>query len=157
MSQLKIKDGNNWIDIPASGVGVPSGGTTGQILQKSSNTDYATEWATPHTFELLWTNSDITSRFAAQDLSIDLSSYSFFAVEFWMAHNRTENLGISIFRVYDGFFQKAEYLRDSNQNNFMYRKFTYTTSTKILSFQGGYYNGGAENSVVIPYHIYGVR
>ena len=47
MSQLKIKDGNNWIDIPASGIGVPSGGTTGQVLQKSSNTDYATEWASP--------------------------------------------------------------------------------------------------------------
>ena len=44
MSQLKIKDGNNWIDIPASGIGVPSGGTTGQVLQKSSGTDYATEW-----------------------------------------------------------------------------------------------------------------
>ena len=47
MSQLKIKNGNNWESIPAGGVGVPSGGTTGQVLQKSSNTDYATEWATP--------------------------------------------------------------------------------------------------------------
>lgn len=44
MSQLKIKDGNNWIDIPAGGIGVPSGGTTGQVLVKSSNTDYATGW-----------------------------------------------------------------------------------------------------------------
>lgn len=45
MSQLKIKNGNNWESIPAGGIGVPSGGTTGQVLQKSSNTDYATEWA----------------------------------------------------------------------------------------------------------------
>lgn len=29
------------------GIGVPSGGTTGQVLQKSSGTDYATEWADP--------------------------------------------------------------------------------------------------------------
>lgn len=47
MSQLKIKNGNNWESIPAGGIGVPSGGTTGQVLQKSSGTDYATEWATP--------------------------------------------------------------------------------------------------------------
>ena len=45
MSQLKIKDGNNWIDIPASGVGVPSGGSSGQFLKKSSSVDYATQWA----------------------------------------------------------------------------------------------------------------
>lgn len=45
MSQLKIKNGNVWESIPAGGIGVPSGGTTGQVLQKSSNTDYATEWA----------------------------------------------------------------------------------------------------------------
>lgn len=45
MSQLKVKNGNNWESIPAGGIGVPSGGTTGQVLQKSSNTDYATEWA----------------------------------------------------------------------------------------------------------------
>ena len=44
MSQLKIKDGNNWINIPASGVGVPSGGTTGQVLVKTSGTDYDTAW-----------------------------------------------------------------------------------------------------------------
>ena len=46
MSQLKIKNGNNWESITAGGVGVPSGGTTGQVLRKSSNTDYATEWGT---------------------------------------------------------------------------------------------------------------
>lgn len=74
-----------------------------------------------------------------------------------MAHNRTENLGIENYRVYDGLFQKTGYLRDANQHNFMYRKFTYTTATKLLAFQGGYYNGAAENSVVIPYHIYGIK
>lgn len=31
----------------ADGVGVPAGGTTGQVLTKTSSTDYATEWATP--------------------------------------------------------------------------------------------------------------
>lgn len=45
MPQLKIKDNGVWVDIPAGGVGVPSGGTTGQILKKSSSVDYATQWA----------------------------------------------------------------------------------------------------------------
>lgn len=31
------------------GVGVPSGGTTGQVLKKASGTDYDTEWATDNT------------------------------------------------------------------------------------------------------------
>jgi hypothetical protein len=31
----------------AAGVGVPAGGTTGQVLAKTSNTDYATGWTTP--------------------------------------------------------------------------------------------------------------
>ena len=46
MSQLKIKNGNSWESIPAGGIGVPSGGTAGQVLTKSSSTDYATEWKT---------------------------------------------------------------------------------------------------------------
>lgn len=31
----------------ADGVGVPSGGTAGQVLKKASSTDYDTEWVTP--------------------------------------------------------------------------------------------------------------
>lgn len=48
----------SWVDIGAvtpgptgpqgiPGVGVPSGGATGQVLQKASNSDYQTEWADP--------------------------------------------------------------------------------------------------------------
>lgn len=61
MSQLKIKNGNSWESIPAGGVGVPSGGTTGQVLKKSSNTDYATEWADPIMYGLFTgTPTDVT-------------------------------------------------------------------------------------------------
>lgn len=47
MSVLKVKNGTAWIDVSANGVGIPSGGTTGQFLRKNSSTDYSTEWATP--------------------------------------------------------------------------------------------------------------
>lgn len=47
---LYVSDGASWIagagaQGPA-GPGVPAGGTTGQLLQKSSATDYATVWVT---------------------------------------------------------------------------------------------------------------
>ena len=48
MSVLKVRNGaSSWESIPAGGVGVPSGGSAGQTLVKSSSTDYATEWADP--------------------------------------------------------------------------------------------------------------
>ena len=45
---LKVKQNGVWVDIPAvkgeTGEGVPSGGTTGQVLTKKTDTDYDTEW-----------------------------------------------------------------------------------------------------------------
>lgn len=37
------KDGTNGVD-GKDGIGIPNGGTTGQVLKKKSNTDYDTEW-----------------------------------------------------------------------------------------------------------------
>lgn len=87
MSQLKIKDGNNWIAIPEGGIGVPSGGTAGQLLKKSSSTDYATEWANPPTWEQFLTkveysitpaqNANVSpySYYAEQSISDDIARY----------------------------------------------------------------------------------
>lgn len=47
MSRLKIRNNNEWISIPAGGVGVPTGGTAGQVLKKVSGTNYDTEWSDP--------------------------------------------------------------------------------------------------------------
>ena len=56
---LKIKSGNSWIGIPTitgekgdTGVGVPSGGTSGQFLKKTSSTDYETAWASPSAIDV---------------------------------------------------------------------------------------------------------
>ena len=45
-----ISDGQNGTNGQdgAPGVGVPTGGTQGQVLAKTSGTDYATEWVTPY-------------------------------------------------------------------------------------------------------------
>lgn len=48
-------DGNSsqWVNAnnTAAAFGVPAGGTTGQVLVKSSNADYATTWVAPQTFQ----------------------------------------------------------------------------------------------------------
>ena len=75
MSQLKIKNGGSWEAIPAGGIGVPSGGTTGQVLQKSSNTDYATEWATPLTIRKTTITATVASsgNIPASDTGLSIS------------------------------------------------------------------------------------
>lgn len=42
--------------VGAPGAGVPSGGTTGQILKKKSNTDYDTEWSTANSISSYTSN-----------------------------------------------------------------------------------------------------
>ena len=45
MSVLKIKDDNSvWHEKPAGGVGVPQGGSQGDVLVKASEDDYDTGW-----------------------------------------------------------------------------------------------------------------
>ena len=46
MTVLRIKSGagGTWEEIGGVGIGVPAGGTTGQILTKTSAADYATAW-----------------------------------------------------------------------------------------------------------------
>lgn len=44
MGQLKIKDGSSWINIPASGDGLPLGGNSNQVLVKASSSDFDAGW-----------------------------------------------------------------------------------------------------------------
>ena len=62
----QISDGTNGQD-GAPGVGVPAGGTTGQVLAKSSGADYSTEWVTPYTGTVTETVSGATPTITAQD------------------------------------------------------------------------------------------
>lgn len=65
MSVLKIKNGSTWEEIPAGGIGVPSGGTAGQVLLKSSATDYATQWGNyfPTIVEDVWSTTSSGSMY----------------------------------------------------------------------------------------------
>ena len=153
MSQLKIKNGGTWEAIPAGGVGVPSGGTTGQYLKKSSSVDYATEWSNlPSNLTLLWENDSPTSAMANDtQLPID-GSYPLYLVIYKLEASNNQNCGtyflngfnVTIFGA-SGYYNKV-YERSLNWN------------TGYLS-AGNAYAGSSSvnNSVCIPLKIYGVK
>lgn len=154
MSVLKIKNGNTWEEIPVGGVGVPSGGTAGQILMKSSATDYADEWAdiseagAMSKWTLLWTNASPTSSFAAQTVSLDLRGYD--AVVIVVDADRRHT-----FPCFVGFQYDLSYL-PSGYNAASFGRLA-TVSSVGVDFGAGYYNTGANNTVAVPQAIYGIK
>jgi len=165
MGKLKIKDDNDqWQDVAANGYGVPSGGSKGEYLKKSSSTDYATEWALPFSMKLLWTNPNPTSNFAAQTLSIDVSDYDFIAVEHKvyanLDHRRIDfgavgtQFGLIHPSTGGGYFTTAT-------NQVGVRGCNTSDTTKIV-FGSGYNSSGggsfsALDSRCVPYRIYGIK
>ena len=45
MGVLKAKVDSTWVEVGSGVGGVPAGGTTGQVLSKTSAADYATAWS----------------------------------------------------------------------------------------------------------------
>ena len=56
----------------ADGIGIPSGGTTGQVLKKKSNTDYDTEWGNAPSPTLSITNNSGTSQISRATVVRDI-------------------------------------------------------------------------------------
>ena len=166
MSQLKIKNGNNWESIPAGGIGVPSGGTTGQVLQKSSNTDYATEWVFKG-MSLLWTNSNPGSSFSAQTVPVSLSDYDYIYLEAY--GYKTSNDGEArLFAVCETTGQYLVYFPGAINNGgtgavlFCVRSFTVSSSGVV--FNSCYTKrtnestaSSVNNDFCVPYKIYGIK
>jgi len=156
MSQLKIKDGNSWVAIPAGGVGVPSGGTAGQYLKKSSSVDYATEWAT-NSWELLWTNPSPSSSFDGQTVSLNLSSYSEVFIRFQVSTSTFGESGaIPILSPIHGMMVSATLcFNDSGATSGFKRNFTPSSSGIVFdkSYAGSRW-ATETNSTMIPTHIY---
>lgn len=64
-----------WVDPSTGGAaGVPAGGTTGQVLAKSSNTDYATSWVNPASAVSALTDVTLTSVQNGQTLVYNTST-----------------------------------------------------------------------------------
>ena len=161
MSKLKIKNGNTWEEVPAGGVGVPSGGTQGNVLVKTGSADYSTGWGTASDigamskWTLLWTNASPTSAFAAQTISIDLSAYDFVMVVY--QHWTSSDVNNS------AFCRVGQYGRLlSHDYTLAYRD--YHPETTGIYFNVGlvvatYNNSNVtqNTSGVIPLQIYGIK
>lgn len=131
---------------------IPSGGTEGQVLAKSSGTDYATEWKLPLSIVgPLWTNPDPTSAFAAQTVSIDTQNYDFYMILCDPTPGYSEPIsfifpkGKGAFMSYVSGYSRAPNSRDAQWN------------ASGISFLDAYSNGGANNGVCIPTAIYGIK
>lgn len=122
-----------------SGASVGGGGGAGGGLQ----------------IDLLWTNSDTTVNFAAQDVSVDLSNYRFFAILPLFRKTAVEEMHLQVFPVDENEKDFRIYQYSSNRGGG--RKMNYSTANKTISFSAGYYNGSADNQYAIPYKIYGIK
>ena len=89
MSQLKIRNGNDWYSVPAGGAGVPSGGSAGDVLVKSSSVDYATEWATINKLEV---------KDFSDDFSLSAKGYSYSDID--ITYNGYEPIGVVGYSLY---------------------------------------------------------
>lgn len=49
------------------------------------------------------------------------------------------------------------YMAMNNTNNNASRRFSYSIANKEISFQQGRYNGGADNTYVIPLYVWGIK
>lgn len=155
MSQLKIRNpnDNSWYTIPEGGVGVPSGGTAGQVLTKSSGTDYATEWALPLSIKLLWTNPSPANNFAAQTVQLDLSGYDFILLKI--------GGGTKVIPI-DG--DVREYcFQPYGGAQIGYRSVYATTAGVVfddfyhVATYGGFSSRTKDNALAIPFNIYGIK
>jgi hypothetical protein len=165
MSKLKIRDQNNpntWYEVPAGGVGVPSGGTQGQVMYKTGPEDYATGWGTASNIGAmskwvkLWENASPTSEFAAQTVSLSLDGYDFVMVVFqhWTSNNVNNS----------AFCRVGEYGRLLSYDwTLAYRD--YHVETTGIYFNIGLYvttyndrnSVGQTGAAVIPLQIYGIK
>lgn len=104
---------------------------------------------------LLWTNSSPTSSFAAQDVSVDLSPYDWFAIEYRYSSTSTLIVPLAMFEVDEN--RHILSVANNTSNRTGGRIFTYSISNKEISFEGGNYNGSAANTSTIPVAIYGIK
>lgn len=168
MSKLKIRDQNDpntWYEIPAGGVGVPSGGTAGQILMKSSSTDYADEWAdiseagAMSEWTLLWTNASPTSAFAAQTISIDLSGYDMIAVKYGGNGYQNETAGNDV-RLAFVPSTESVWLQSIARSMIYGTRAIQVSATGVVVEKGSYVNTSSatdNNYCAVPKAIYGIK
>lgn len=113
---IKGEDGQDG----APGVGVPAGGSAGQVLAKSSGSDYATEWVTPST------GSDL-------DALRDWSDYDGTDIDQVLGSNLGKALKDAVDAILEGYIFKGVASTSTNPG-------TVTRKTAYLAGAGTYSN-----------------
>lgn len=160
---------------------VPSGGTTGQVLAKASNTSYNTQWIDPPDpsgfvsyaeaqtltdaqqkqarenigadWEILWQNASPGNDFAAQTVSIDLSSWSVIAVDFYRATVAQQEIWTFCDVGKSGWSDHV----GAASGNFSARTRVYSVTASGITFEDCINNGSTTvNNFNIPFRVYGV-
>ena len=103
----------------------------------------------------LWTNSSPTSTFAAQNVSVDLSPYDWYAIEYRYSTTSTSILPLAMFEVNEN--RHLLSVANNTSTRTGGRALTYSIANQEISFEGGYYNGSAANTSTIPVVIYGIK
>lgn len=103
----------------------------------------------------LWENPSPTSAFAAQDITVELSGFDFYAVQVRLSTTQDVRYGMKFFPVDESTNQLD--CPQHTVNRTAGRNCSYSFSTKKLSFAGAYYNGSANNAIAIPLFIWGIK
>lgn len=126
---------------------------------------------TPPKWELLWTNADVSSAFATQTISVDLTAYDAFQI-IYMAHTgfgaKMSTGIIPLSAAGSGKLlmigqYSLQYEAESTDVDFAFRHYAITTNGAV-KFYGGYSNdlkgsdgGTANDKFCVPYMIYGIK
>lgn len=144
-----------WLDTDEPGMsGVSSvNGATGTVVLDADDVGAVG-------LDLLWTNASPTSSFAAQTITIDLSSYDLVLIEF--VANATASVGSALYSCFTGILEVGTFgtiisfiLYNGSFFNY-FRKATVSTSG--VTFEGGYAtNNQANDAFAVPLKIYGFK
>ena len=150
---------------------IPNGGTTGQVLAKSSNDDFDLSWSTPkgETRTLLWTNPSPNNSFAAQDVTSGMSgaynTYDFIEVEYKAINTEDSDYGAKIIErttCHSG--TVASIVSYNNAWYLRHRARWWNSNATGIHFDSGFYNNlvtpstnGQNDAILIPYHIWGIK
>lgn len=106
--------------------------------------------------DLLWTNDDPSSNFAAQTVTLDLAGYTHYMVVPIFSRNN-QNTSIPVLSAVEDGAVLGLVVGSGSTNNVGSRTCYYDSSVPGIVFAGGNYGGSGNNGYCIPMFIYGIR
>lgn len=106
--------------------------------------------------DLLWENDDLSSNFAAQSVSVDLSGYSHYMI-LSIFSTSTQNINAPVVAPVESGVVLGLSCTSGSNGKVGSRTCYYDASIPGLVFAGGKYDGNNNNAYVVPKYVYGIR